>query len=280
MRLTFLGTGGGRFTTIKQLRRTGGMHLVHDNHRIHIDPGPGALVHAREAGIPLEETDALIVTHAHLDHCNDMNAVIEAMTDGGNEARGTVYTAPSVLEGADIPARYTEGEGVYGGRIDPPLDTFHRGLPGAVQACEPGDTFEEGPFTMACTATEHSDPTTFAFALETDGRRYGFVADTEMTDSIVDFFTGCDGLIVNLMRPHDREWKGHCNMGDAADLLNRVEPEFAVMQHFGAALIYGSVYEEAAWLEERTDVDFVMAEDGMTLDLEQPRQGLERFLDD
>lgn len=279
MELTFLGTGGGRFTTIKQLRRTGGMHLTHDGHRTHIDPGPGALVHARKERIPLEDLDTLIVTHAHFDHCNDMNAVIEAMTGGGKTERGTVYVSRSVLEGAAIPERYTEGKGVYGGRIDPVLDGFHRSLPAAVEPCEAGDTFEEGPFTMACTGTEHSDPTTFAFSLETGRRRYGFVTDTELTDDLVDFFADCAVLVVNLMRPHDREWKGHCNTADAADLLNTVEPDFAVMQHFGAALLYGSVNKEQAWLKDETDVDFVMAEDGMTLDLEQPKQGLERFMD-
>ena len=43
-RLTFLGTGGGRFVTLNQERSTGGIYLE-DGYKVHIDPGPGA-VHA------------------------------------------------------------------------------------------------------------------------------------------------------------------------------------------------------------------------------------------
>lgn len=277
MEVTFLGTGGGRFTTVEQLRRTGGFVLAHDGYTMHVDPGPGALVHANREGVDLGDLDALTVTHAHLDHDGDMRAVIEAMTRGGTDERGTLLAATSVLDGAEVPERYSAGEGTYGREIAPSLDPYHRSLLADVVAMEGGWTHDAGPFTMEALRTEHSDPATVAFALEAD-RRYGFVSDTELFPDLVDFFEGCDVLVVNLMRPHDREWKGHLNTADAAELLDAVEPEFAVMQHFGAALIYSGVADERDWLADRTDVDFVMAEDGMTVDLDDPRQGLDRFI--
>ncbi|MFB6294858.1 MAG: MBL fold metallo-hydrolase, partial [Candidatus Nanohaloarchaea archaeon] len=100
-----------------------------------------------------------------------------------------------------------------------------------------------GPFRMRCIETEHSDPRTVAFTLDDGETRTGFVTDTELFDDLIDFFDGCDALVVNMMRPHDREWKGHLNTADAAELLNAVEPEVAVVQHFGAALIYEGVDE-------------------------------------
>ena len=45
MKLTFLGSGGGRFSAISQRRMTGGFRI--DNlggKNYHIDPGPGALI--------------------------------------------------------------------------------------------------------------------------------------------------------------------------------------------------------------------------------------------
>ena len=45
MKLTFLGSGGGRFATITQKRMTGGFRIDDiDGMNIHVDPGPGALV--------------------------------------------------------------------------------------------------------------------------------------------------------------------------------------------------------------------------------------------
>lgn len=277
MELTFLGTGGGRFSMIKQLRQTGGMFLEDGEFSCVIDPAPGALVRAREAGIELEGLDAIIVSHAHLDHHGDMDVMIEAMTDGGKEQRGTLLCAESVLDGAAVPETYVEGGGVYGAEVPPSLDPYHESLVGEIVRLNDGKDVELGPYTMTCIETEHSDPRTVAFTLEKDGFRAGFVTDTGPFDGLAEFFSGCDALVVNVMRPHDRDWKGHLNTEDAAELLNAVEPELAVLQHFGAALIYASVNDEEEWLGEHTDVDFVMAEDGMEIDLENPERGLERF---
>ena len=45
MKLTFLGSGGGRFSAISQRRMTGGFRIDNlSGKNYHIDPGPGALV--------------------------------------------------------------------------------------------------------------------------------------------------------------------------------------------------------------------------------------------
>ncbi len=281
MELTFLGTGGGRFSMIKQLRRTGGMFLEHSGFSCIIDPAPGALVRAREAGIALEELDAVVVTHAHLDHDGDMEVMIEAMTDGGKEKRGALLCAESVLDGADIEEKYVKGGGTYGERVPPSLDPYHESLAGDIVRLRDGSEHRLGPFAMRCIETKHSDPRTVAFTLATDDRTVGFVSDTELFPGLAEFFSGADVLVVNMLRPHDNEWKGHLNTADAAELVNDVAPELAIMQHFGAALIYSSVQAEADWLRERThtDIDIVMAEDGMTVDLAGNGRGLDRFLD-
>ena len=51
MKITFLGSGGGRFSAISQRRMTGGFRL--DNlggKNYHIDPGPGALIRTYQFG--------------------------------------------------------------------------------------------------------------------------------------------------------------------------------------------------------------------------------------
>ena len=51
MKITFLGTGGGRFSAISQRRMTGGFRIDNLNGKnYHVDPGPGALVRTYQFG--------------------------------------------------------------------------------------------------------------------------------------------------------------------------------------------------------------------------------------
>ena len=52
----FIGSGGGRMTTASQARATGGLWVVLDGTRVHVDPGPGALVHVRARSLSLDPT--------------------------------------------------------------------------------------------------------------------------------------------------------------------------------------------------------------------------------
>ena len=70
MEIVFLGTGGGRFNLISQVRRTGGF-IVRGRLQLHIDPGPGALTACHDFSIDPGKTDAVVVTHNHIDHLND-----------------------------------------------------------------------------------------------------------------------------------------------------------------------------------------------------------------
>ena len=60
----------------KQIRASGGFIVNVKGVQFHVDPGPGALVKAKEFGVNLRTNNVLICTHAHLDHCNDVNSVV------------------------------------------------------------------------------------------------------------------------------------------------------------------------------------------------------------
>ena len=51
-KIIFLGTGGDSIVVGKQLRASGGIILQIDDNQFHIDPGPGALVRARQERKP------------------------------------------------------------------------------------------------------------------------------------------------------------------------------------------------------------------------------------
>ncbi|MBP9967914.1 MAG: MBL fold metallo-hydrolase, partial [Methanobrevibacter sp.] len=89
MKITFLGTGGGRFSAISQRRMTGGFRIDNLNGKnYHVDPGPGALVRTYQFGFDPRNLDGVFVSHAHTDHYNDAEILIEAMTRGMTKEYG------------------------------------------------------------------------------------------------------------------------------------------------------------------------------------------------
>ena len=87
--IKFLGTAGARFVVIKQLRKSGGIWISLDDTNLLIDPGPGSLVRCLSSKPKLNPTklDGIILTHRHIDHSNDINIMIEAMTNGGHKKK-------------------------------------------------------------------------------------------------------------------------------------------------------------------------------------------------
>ena len=53
--IAFLGTGGDSTVVGKNIRSAGGIIIRFDNCQFHLDPGPGSLIKAQEAGMNLRE---------------------------------------------------------------------------------------------------------------------------------------------------------------------------------------------------------------------------------
>src|SRR6516164_129719 len=82
-----------------------------DRTQIHVDPGPGALVRALTHVPPCipRELDAIVLSHKHLDHSGDVNALIEAMTSGGFRRRGMLLAPPDAFDGEPVVLPYAQG---------------------------------------------------------------------------------------------------------------------------------------------------------------------------
>ena len=87
---------------ITQRRRTAGIRIISEDLNLHLDPGPGALVHSIEGGLDPQRVRALLVSHCHPDHYADAEVFVEAMTRGMTRKQGLLAAPRSVLEGSDV----------------------------------------------------------------------------------------------------------------------------------------------------------------------------------
>lgn len=252
-RLTFLGTGGGRHTTMYQTRCTGGMLLEHGGHVLHIDPGPGALVQMNRIHYDLGRTESVIVSHCHPDHCSDAPSVIEGMTHGGWERRGHLYGSATVMEGE--------------GGLGPCISKYHLGLVAGHRTVRGGDVVDIDGMTAEVTEARHSDPTTVGFKFHTGDGIIGYTCDTEFTEGIAQQYRGCRVLVQNVTTPSGNRIDYHLCTDTAAEICRIARPELCVFVHLGIVMIRRGPAKEAGICEERSGVRTVAGEDLMVLDL-------------
>lgn len=272
--LILLGTGGGRFATITQRRRTGGIRLLSDTVNMHMDPGPGALIYSLEAGLDPQKVRAVLVSHSHPDHYTNAEILIEAMTRGMTRKRGLLAAPPSVLFGNDI--------------CGPAISKYHQQMPEEVIETKPNVTFNVGDMRILATKAEHTDPDTVGFRLETqDLGDIAYTSDTEYFDGIGKAYEGVRLLLLCVLRPSGKTWKGHMTTEDAVKIVEEVKPEMVVTTHFGMQMIFSGPTREAKLIEQKTGTPTIAAVDGMCISIgenirmQKPKKrsrGLDHFM--
>ena len=252
-KITFIGTGGGRFATIFQKRATGGIYIAEKGLLMHVDPGPGALVKMYELGLDPTQTDVIFVSHAHPDHYTDAEILIEALTLGGKSKRGMLIGSESVINGIND---YR------------PISYYHKKLVRSVKIAKPGDKIIlRELYEMYITPALHSDPTTVGFKLMLDSGTISYTSDTQLFDELIKAHRGARLLIVCLTRPLNGKIPFHMSTEDAAELISQVKPEIAILTHMGLKVLSDAT-KQANWITQKTGVPTIAAFDGMRVYME------------
>ncbi|RLI93216.1 MAG: MBL fold metallo-hydrolase [Candidatus Altiarchaeales archaeon] len=241
---TFLGTGGGRFVLLTQRRYSGGIWLDFGSTMI-LDPGPGALIRALQFGKKPGELDAVLVSHRHLDHYNDAEVMIEAMTYGTKKRRGLLVINKNTLG--------------Y-------ISEYHQNAVKVVVP-EPEEEFGVGKLKIRALPTfNHEEGIGFKFFTERGTVTYA--SDTGYSKRLMEYYSDSRILILNVIFPNSKEIKTHLNTENATRIVREIKPELAVIQHFGMSMLNANPDREADFIERKTGVKTIAARDGMTIDLE------------
>ncbi|MCL2607505.1 MAG: MBL fold metallo-hydrolase [Methanomassiliicoccaceae archaeon] len=252
-RLTFLGTGGGRYAAIYQTRSTGGVVLDTGGKRIHIDPGPGALTNMSRIGMDPARTDAILISHCHPDHYSDAEVLIEGMCKGGIVKRGELVGSLSVMEGF-------EGLG-------PRMTHYHFNMIDRHSCVVPGDSLDVCGIDTKVTMSLHSDKTAVGFRFNTSDGVISYVCDTHFREDVVNEYKDSRILILPVTRPTKARIKCHLCTEDAVLFANAVRPELILINHMGVRMIHDGPEKEAAYVESKTGVRTVAADDLMVVNI-------------
>ncbi len=249
-KITFLGTGGDSYTYAKQYRGSGGFILKIDNAQFHVDPGPGATVRAAENGINLRENTAVLVSHNHLGHCNDVNTVIDAMTYSGLDKKGVLICNTTLMNGTEKMKGY--------------LTDFHKDCVEKIIVLEPEKKIGIQNIDIVGTKAKHTEHS-IGFKFITPNFTLGYTSDTKVTNEIIDQYEGCDVLIMNVVAPPGVKIEGQMNCDDAVRMISKVKPKLAIITHFGLKMLKADPIYEAREIQKKTNVQVIAAKDGMVV---------------
>ena len=246
--IKFLGTAGARFVMIKQLRASGGLWVSSGESNILIDPGPGSIVRCACSRPKLDpgKLNAIILTHRHLDHANDINVMIEAMTEGGFKKRGVVFCPSDALGDNSVILKHAAG------------------FPEKIQIIEANHSYKAGDFSFT-TSMRHIHPCeTYGLKFNIKHTSVGLISDTRYFPGLADFYK-TDVLIIAVVFYEPRQGIDHLSLKEAETIIAELKPRKAVLTHFGMTMLKAKPLLQAEKLSRVSGVEVIAAYDGMTL---------------
>ena len=255
-RIKFLGTAGARIVVAKQLRSSAGTWITLDGTNLLLDPGPGTLVRCAKSRPPLDPTqlDAIILSHQHIDHANDVNVMIEAMTNGGFSKKGALFAPFSALENDPIVLKYVRDY----------IDEIH--------VLKEGGCHTLGGVEIS-TPLRHIHPVeTYGIVLKSSKYTISFIVDSRFFPDLITKYKRSDLIVINVVRYNGKGGKrldvDHLNLEDVKEIIKGIKPKQAILTHFGMTMVRSKPWQIAAEIEKEIGIRTIAASDGMEFNLE------------
>lgn len=197
----------------------------------------------------LTAVDAVVYTHAHLDHVTGFDDLRAFCWKHDVSWRLPFYAGLETMESLErmFPWAFNESR-AFKGYIRPEPHV-HGGLPFCV-----GDVAAV-PFRV-----EHADAETFGYVFEHGGVRIGYACDVKsIPPDSKEMLHDLDVLVLDGLR--FAEHPTHSSVGESLELMRELEPKLGVLTHMGHDVDYAET-------SARLPGGVVLAYDGMMLDVE------------
>ncbi|MFP4632725.1 MAG: MBL fold metallo-hydrolase [Halobacteriota archaeon] len=241
MKLTFLGTG----SAIPSERMQSGL-LIEDDPLL-FDCGSGVLHNLNRSDVRVDDVENVLFTHCHLDHVNDLMALIKADWLLGRTEL-SIYGPPGLY---DTVESMFDVYDYLRGRVDV-----------EVNEVSPGSSFELLGHDIETTETEHS-VTSMAYRVDDD---FVYTGDTEAFDGIAEFASGCEVLVHECSFPNDVDVGNHTRPSTLAPVLEDCDVDEVYLTHLYPHT-RGREQEMLDELRESFDGEVEIAEDMYSVDI-------------
>lgn len=243
----FFGTTGNKEIFFKKIRSSGGLYISVDDTNIIIDPGPNTFykyIHKYE-----DKIDGIILSHIHIDHSNDLNILVELMTEEGENQRGTVLLPKQAIE-------------------EKVLFPYLKDFPKDVKVIKPSSKYQIKNVEITSSIEHRHGVENYGFKIKTKNHVIGFVTDTAYFPELLTSYRDCEMLIMNV--PYfiqDKPKPKHLDIANVEEFIKRIKPRKVILTHFNCNLLNRNPDRIAEALSEKYGIDVMAAQDDMIFEL-------------
>lgn len=244
-KIMFLGTAGDVTSVAKGLRKSGGILIQSGQVQLHLDPGPGALSEMIAQKLNPRDTNIILVSHNHLNHCAGLSEIISAMTLGGLDKKGILIAHSSVKDR---------------------ITSYERELLEKTHWMEEGKELNVlGVHIKALPVKNHDG---VGFRIRTAHFLLAATGDTEYGSKLSSEYKDANILIVSCPLPPLQKEKGRMNLDDAMKLIHEAKPDLAIITHFSHTFLSKTHdhIDMARTVQKATGVQTIFAKDGLSID--------------
>ncbi len=178
---------------------------------------------AKQAGINLRETTVLLVSHNHILHANDANAVIAAMTHSGLDKQGVLVAEKTAIEGTFDQT--------------PLIGKFFSTCVERTIRVDPDKKIGINELEVRTTPVKHDGEGGVGFKFYTPKFTLSYVGDTTYFAELAEAHLGSDIMILNVNAPSGVRVKDNMNTDDAIKIIRKVKPKLVIITHFGIKML-------------------------------------------
>ncbi len=235
-----------------QLRSSAGAYIEIKGKKIILDPGPGTLVRMAKSRprINPSSVDAIILSHIHLDHTGDANAVLDAMTEGAKKRRGFLFAPSQCVKGRDKVV------------LDYLLSSVNTLI------LEPESSYSIGGVELETSLAHDHGVETYGIKFSLENGKLCFMVDTKFSPQVLSSYKDCRYIVMNVVLKECRDYVKHLCLEDVKTTAEKIKPERIIITHFGMGMLRAKPWELAEKLSRETEVNIRAASDGMQLNLD------------
>ncbi|MCK5311897.1 MAG: MBL fold metallo-hydrolase [Desulfobacteraceae bacterium] len=220
-KITILGSG----TCVPSLKRSSCSILIQgETQNFLLDAGPGTMNRLLQAGLKLNDVDAIFLSHFHLDHCAEVAAFLFATKYPDLLRDKTLF----LVGGTGIRLLYENMNNTYGNTIEI-TDEYLK----IVEVNEDGSSMVDFKgFRISHIKVNHKEESRAYRFTDSTGFTVVYSGDTDYSENLIDLSKNADVLICESAFPDEKKTPGHLTPSLAGDIAAKANVKKLVLTHF------------------------------------------------